>query len=52
MSINCSQVANFNNSLEHFNSVKTLCDDLVKYIRTYKQTALDFSKKFPKILNL
>ena len=51
MSINCSQVTNFNNSLEHFNSVKTLCDDLVKYIRTYKQTALDFSKKLSGLQN-
>ena len=45
MSINCSQVDNFNNSLEHFNLVKLLCDDLIKYIRTYKQITLDLSKK-------
>ena len=45
MNINCSQIDNFNNSLEYFNSTKFVCDDLIKYIRTYKQLIIDFSKK-------
>ena len=45
MSINCSEVENYNNSLIHFNSIKLLSDDLVKYIRTYKQLISDFAKK-------
>ena len=45
MSINCSEVENFNNSLEQFNAIKIICDDLVKYIRTYKQLTFDYTKK-------
>ena len=45
MSINCSEVDNFNTSLEQFNSMKIISDDLIKYIRTYKQLTVDYSKK-------
>ena len=45
MSINCSQIDNYSNSLEHFNSMKLICDDLIKYLRSYKQLVLDFAKK-------
>ena len=45
MSINCSEVDNFNTSLEQFNSMKIISDDLIKYIRTYKQYTVDYSKK-------
>lgn len=45
MNINCSQIDNFNNSFEYFNSVKSICEDLIKYIKTYKQLILDFTKK-------
>ena len=45
MSINCSEVVNFNNSLDFFNATKFICDELTKYIRTYKQLTIDYSKK-------
>ncbi len=45
MSINCSEVENFNNLLEFFNSMKSISEELTKYLRTYKQHSLDFAKK-------
>ena len=45
MILKCDQIDNFDNSLENFKSMKVICDDLIKYIRTYKQLTLDFSKK-------
>ena len=45
MSINCSEVENLNNSIDFFNSMKFICDELTKYIRTYKQLTIDYSKK-------
>ena len=45
MSINCSEINNLNNSIDFFNSTKFICDELVKYIRTYKQLTIDYSKK-------
>ena len=45
MSINCSEVNNLNNSIDFFNSMKFICDELTKYIRTYKQLTIDYSKK-------
>jgi hypothetical protein len=45
MSINCSEVVNFNHSLDFFNATKFICDELTKYIRTYKQLTIDYSKK-------
>ena len=45
MSINCSEVENLNNSIDFFNSMKFICDELIKYIRTYKQLTIDYSKK-------
>ena len=45
MSINCSEVENFNNLLEFFNSMKSISEELTKYLRTYKQHGLDFAKK-------
>ena len=49
MSINCSEVDNLNNSINFFNSTKQICDDLTKYIRTYKQLTLDYSKKLSSL---
>ena len=45
MSINCCEVENLNNSIDFFNSMKFICDELTKYIRTYKQLTIDYSKK-------
>ena len=49
MSINCSEVDNLNNSINFFNSTKQICDDLTKYIRTYKQLTIDYSKKLASL---
>ena len=49
MSINCSEVDNLNNSINFFNSTKQICDDLTKYIRTYKQVTIDYSKKLASL---
>ena len=45
MSINCSEIDNFNNLIEFFNSMKLISDELTKYLRTYKQYSLEFAKK-------
>ena len=45
MSINCSEIDNFNNLIEFFNSMKLISEELTKYLRTYKQYSLEFAKK-------
>ena len=41
----CAHIDNFNNSLEYFNTMKNLSDDLTKYMRTYRQLIVEFLKK-------
>ena len=45
MNVLCSQIENFNNSVEYFNLMKSVGDDLTKYMRTYKQLISEFLKK-------
>ncbi len=45
MSINCSEVENLNNSIDFFNSMKFITDELTKYIRNYRQYTTDYAKK-------
>ena len=45
MSINCSEVNNLNNSIDFFNSMKFITDELTKYIRNYRQYTTDYAKK-------
>ena len=45
MNVLCSQIENFNNSVEYFNLMKSVGDDLTKYMRAYKQLISEFLKK-------
>ena len=45
MSIVCSELDNLNISLDYFNSIKQVSDDLIKYLKNYKQLNLDYMKK-------
>ena len=45
MNIKCSEWDNLSISLNYFNSIKQLSDDLIKYIKGYKQIIQDYNKK-------
>ena len=45
MSIKCSELDNMNISLDYFNSIKSVSDDLIKYFKGYKQLNQDYMKK-------
>ena len=45
MNIKCSELDNFNISLDYFNSIKLVSDELVKYIKAYRQILLEYVKK-------
>ena len=45
MNIVCSELDNLNISLDYFNSIKQVSDDLIKYLKNYKQLNLDYMKK-------
>ena len=45
MNIVCSELDNLNISLDYFNSIKQVSDDLIKYLKNYKQINLDYMKK-------
>ena len=45
MNIKCSELENMNISLDYFNSIKQIGDELSKYIKNYKQLIQEFMKK-------
>ena len=45
MSIKCSELENMNISLDYFNSIKLISDELIKYIKNYKQLIQEYFKK-------
>ena len=45
MNIKCSEFDNMSNTLDYFNSIKQLSDELIKYIKGYKQLILEYMKK-------
>jgi hypothetical protein len=45
MNLKCSELDNMNNSLDYYNSIKAVSDDLFKYIKSYKQINQEYLKK-------
>ena len=45
MSINCSEFENISIAFDYFNMLKPIGDELVKYLRSYRQLAEEFTKK-------
>ena len=45
MNVKCSEYDNMALSLDYYNSIKQLSDDLIKYIKGYKQLIQDYMKK-------
>lgn len=45
MNIKCSELDNVEISLDYFNSIKSLGDELIKYIRGYNQLSQEYIKK-------
>ena len=45
MNVKCSEYDNMALSLDYYNSIKQLSDDLIKYIKGYKQLVQDYMKK-------
>ena len=45
MNIKCSELDNFNVSLDYYNSIKLVSDEVVKYIKAYRQILLEYVKK-------
>ena len=45
MNIKCSEFDNMSNTLDYFNSIKQLSDELIKYIKSYRQLILEYMKK-------
>ncbi len=45
MNVKCSELDNMNNSLDYFNSIKSISDELVKYFRSYRQINQEYMKK-------
>jgi hypothetical protein len=45
MNLKCSELDNMNNSLDYYNSIKSVSDDLFKYIKSYKQINQEYLKK-------
>ena len=43
--MNCSELENINISLDYFNTIKLLSDELIKYIKGYKQLNIEYMKK-------
>ena len=49
MNIKCSELDNYNISLNYFNSIKLVSEELVKYIKAYKQILQEYVKKIQNI---
>ena len=45
MNIKCSELDNMNHTLDYFNSIKQLSDELIKYIKGYRQLIQEYMKK-------
>ena len=43
--MNCSELENINISLDYFNTIKLLSDELIKYFKGYKQLSIEYMKK-------
>ena len=51
MNIICSELDNLNISLDFFNSIKLVSDELIKYLKTYKQITVEYMKKIQSLQN-
>ena len=51
LSIKCSEIDNINISYEFFSSIKIISEELVKYLKNYKQLSLDYLRQLRALNN-